>query len=127
MDWLTFAAGGGFVALVATFVGPFLTHRLHLAREDRAKFNEAAAIVRKDATRDLSRPGHWLDSTPDDFDALVRLSPFWRRRACRRAVDEYRRAKKETMGQDAIGGVICTDPPRVIAAATALLRYTRPQ
>lgn len=127
MDWLTFAAGGGFIALLSIFVGPYLTHRLHLARDDRAKFNEVAAVIRKDATRDLSRPGHWLDATADDFDALVRLSPLWRRRGCQRAADEYRRAKKETTAQDALGSPICTDPTRVTAAAASLLRYTRPQ
>ena len=122
MDWGTGAA------LIVMLLAIIANHQLTLHRERRNDFNEIAAPIREFVARDCSKPNIMTGVRDYDFDRLITVQHWWRRRACREAVERYQRSKRDSIAADPqYGSAYCADPESVKAAAETLLPFTDPR
>lgn len=116
------------VGVAATFVGFVAGHRLNLFRDRRVEFNAFVAPIHKMAFDDIRSPNAMTGISVYTVDRLIAFQPWHRRRACRRAIEHYERAKRDGTGQEPqYGTAIITKPEPIRAAARTFLKFVEPR
>ena len=120
MDWGTGAA------LIFSLLAIWVTHRLTLWREQRKEHNSITNRIREMLARER-RDGPGNAPSEIDLDRLIMAQHWWRRRACREAVERYKRSKEEIVKEPVFGTGSYVDPAKVHASIDRLMQFTDPR